>query len=568
VQYLHEKDKTANRPAKRSDIYMISDVGKDESAIKCKACLAEKPNDPFRRNVFNQVKSNKAAYEEYRRVSRYLERPDVTCPNQNCTSHTQNAKSKIKKAGTTKAGTQRYRCGHCNKSWTADRSEKEFSRPEINKQFFKQLVSKTPFKRIIDIYDLSMPALYRRIDFIHRQCLRFVAEREQRMSEKTYDRMYLCTDSQVQISNWTDRKIKKNSEFYCIGTADLRSGYVLAFNINYDGDVDPSDVEQQAFLRGDNQKKRHDRHFARLWLQHEFEQNKVHSSIIEQIPDWNNLTVDERKDAVAALKSSSEDYNAYKQLPHKGMAVHNEYSIIAHLLLVKQLTRNVEKTRFYLDQDTGLKTWYLAVFADLVKQRRSDAFHVAFDKGLTIDERNRIYGQCKKDVEAFSGFAFNLLAKNQTLKSVIAQMMKPAVANAQNPSTQDDCWVKTPSPSMAEPNKKVSAITDIANLDLDHQAHLYRIGGLHAIDRFFSQIRRKVAMFERPISPSSNAHRVWYIYSPYNPRMYLVLGDIFRVYYNYCQKSDKDGETPAMRLGLARGIVPIEQIIYHGRYQK
>ena len=77
-----------------------------------------------------------------------------------------------------------------------------------------------------------MPALYRRIEFIHMQCLRFVAEREQRMSEKTYDRMSLCTDSQVQISNWTDRKIKKNSEFYCIGTADLRSGYVLAFNIN------------------------------------------------------------------------------------------------------------------------------------------------------------------------------------------------------------------------------------------------------------------------------------------------------------------------------------------------
>ena len=108
VQYLHEKDKTANRPTKRSDIYMISGVGKDESAIKCKACLAEKPSDPFRRNVFNQVKSNKAAYEEYRWVSRYLERPDVACPNQNCTSHTQSAKSKIKKAGTTKAGTQRY----------------------------------------------------------------------------------------------------------------------------------------------------------------------------------------------------------------------------------------------------------------------------------------------------------------------------------------------------------------------------------------------------------------------------------------------------------------------------
>ena len=566
LQYKQEKDNYPNKPLKRSDIYMITGVGKDESSIKCKACLAEKEHDPFRRNVFNQIKSNKAAFEEYERVSRYLERPDTRCPVLDCPSHVQNLPSKIKKAGTTKAGTQRYRCGHCRKSWSEDRAEKDFNRPEINKQFFKQLVSKTPFKRIVEIYDLTMPALYRRIDYIHRQCMRFVAERERRMSEKIYDRMYLCTDSQVQISNWTDRKVKKNAEFYRIGTADLRSGYILAFNINYDGDVDPNDIEQQAFFLGDSRKKRHERYFARLWLQHEFEQNKIHASMIDQIPDWDELTVEERQDAISALKSSSETYDDDNQLPHKGMAVHNEYSIIAHFLLIKRLTANVEKTRFYLDRDTGLKTWYLAAFKDLIKARRSDAFHIAFDKGLTIDERKRIYGRCKKDIESFSGASFKSMT-NPSLKNVIAQMMKPNVVAAQYPQSLDDVWVKNPTPSMAEPNKRVSAITDITELDIDHQAHLHRIGGLHAIDRFFPQIRRKVAMFERPISPSSNAHRVWYIYSPYNPRIYQVLGDIFRVYYNFCQKSDKDGETPAMRLGLAKGIVSLEQIIYYGRYK-
>jgi len=36
------------------------------------------------------------------------------------------------------------------------------------------------------------------------------------------------------------------------------------------------------------------------------------------------------------------------------------------------------------------------------------------------------------------------------------------------------------------------------------------------------------------------------------------MADIFRVYYNYANKNDK-GETPAMRLGLAKGPVAVEK---------
>jgi hypothetical protein len=36
---------------------------------------------------------------------------------------------------------------------------------------------------------------------------------------------------------------------------------------------------------------------------------------------------------------------------------------------------------------------------------------------------------------------------------------------------------------------------------------------------------------------------------------------IFRVFYNYTQKG-RDSKTPAMRLGLAKGRVKLEDIIY------
>jgi hypothetical protein len=54
----------------------------------------------------------------------------------------------------------------------------------------------------------------------------------------------------------------------------------------------------------------------------------------------------------------------------------------------------------------------------------------------------------------------------------------------------------------------------------------------------------------------------------YNPAMYQKLADIFRVFYNYCQPSKKYKVTPAMRLGLAKGPVDIEKIIYFEKYKK
>jgi len=77
------------------------------------------------------------------------------------------------------------------------------------------------------------------------------------------------------------------------------------------------------------------------------------------------------------------------------------------------------------------------------------------------------------------------------------------------------------------------------------------------------QVRRRLSLLERPIKTASKTGRTWHGYSPYNPSVISKLLDIFRVYYNYCL-AGKDKNTPAMRVGLAKGKVALEDIIYFG----
>ena len=60
----------------------------------------------------------------------------------------------------------------------------------------------------------------------------------------------------------------------------------------------------------------------------------------------------------------------------------------------------------------------------------------------------------------------------------------------------------------------------------------------------------------------SNVRRLWHGYSAYNPRSITKVLDIFRVFYNYVLMG-QDKQTPAMRLGLAKGHVSLEDIIYY-----
>ena len=75
------------------------------------------------------------------------------------------------------------------------------------------------------------------------------------------------------------------------------------------------------------------------------------------------------------------------------------------------------------------------------------------------------------------------------------------------------------------------------------------------------QIRRRLSPLERSIPSASSSRRMWYAYAPYRPDLVVRLLDIYRVYYNFIKKGE-DGKTSAMRLGLAKGAIRYEDIIY------
>ncbi|MDE3021390.1 MAG: hypothetical protein KGI54_05975 [Pseudomonadota bacterium] len=91
-----------------------------------------------------------------------------------------------------------------------------------------------------------------------------------------------------------------------------------------------------------------------------------------------------------------------------------------------------------------------------------------------------------------------------------------------------------PFPNMGEPEKAVCYLTDYKDYDENHLARLYNKASMHAIDRFFMQVRRRLSVLERPTGTASNMNRVWHGYSVYNPETIVKMLGIFRVFYNYC----------------------------------
>jgi hypothetical protein len=84
---------------------------------------------------------------------------------------------------------------------------------------------------------------------------------------------------------------------------------------------------------------------------------------------------------------------------------------------------------------------------------------------------------------------------------------------------------------------------------------------LWPVDKTFAMLRRRIAMFERPVSSVRRSRRSWQIYAAFDPRMVGQMLEIFRVWHNWLWRSPRDGMTAAERLGLATGQVREDHIL-------
>lgn len=547
--------------------YKVSGVGKNAASLICNEC--------GRSTV---IKSNKGIYEEYLRIwlPRFFLKYGYGCPNDQCSYHTVPLKLGVMakvylKHGRTPSGSPRFKCKSCGKTFAVSSPLDRQRITHKNKSIFKLLTNTSPMSRICEIENIWPKMLYDKINFIYRQCRLFSSARETDLSENPRHRLYLCSDRQDYIINWSDRASRKTVQMSAVGTADLTSGYVFGMHLNYDPEADllsiASDVIQDSTLPF------HHRRHARLWTPDDFINSVSRSKttagqINDQDEPWavsdQILQTYQRLSARPDLETP-ELINEDQQLPKFGAQVHAEYTLFGHFRYLQMMLGETGRLVFFLDQDAGMKPACISSFSDQFKEKRADAFFLKIAKGRTIDERNKACHQSAVRLKAA-----RLQNPNMEDWRIRRKLIKANMRNAVRIGNQPEKWVDHPFPDSAEPEKAVAYLSDQGHLSEDKLAFYIDKASLHAIDTFFAVLRRRSRILERPISPARRERRVWHGYSSYNPEIVQKILEINRVYYNYCNESKKDAKKPtsAMKLGLAKAPIKPETILYFDPYEE
>jgi transposase-like protein len=525
---------------------------------RCNACSESFP-----------LKSNVGIVQEADRMCDYLTPKDLPfCPNTDSATHCENHFKRIPvgtlKAyasfGKTEIGNPRYRCNGCRKTFSVNQKPTARQRKTSNnKLIFKMLVNKVPFARISEIADVTPPTLLRRFSFIHEQCLAFAADRERKLLTLPIGRLYIGVDRQDYMVNWDVRQNRRNIVLSAVASVDNATGYCFGLHLNFDSSLNPAKIEADAQAAGDAAKAMPFRTYARLWLEADHQQATAKSkrkkpigvSLAERIEDAYRIAVD--RDDIENSESPTKD----ETLPTDGMQTRLEYTLYGHFLFMKRAIGNVEKWRFYLDQDSGMRAACLAGFADEIKERRADAFFVKITRDLTIDQKRAIHEKARKAFQRIS----DELPELETPKAVKLYMIKQQLRSMKPQGKWNDQWLMHPFPSMSEPEKASSYLTDLGDYDSDHLAWLHNKASLHGVDSFFNRIRRRVSILERPLHSSGNGGRVWSGYAAYHPTQAAKALEIMRTVHNFALVG-VDKKTPAMRIGLAKAPITFEDILY------
>lgn len=541
--------------ARLTDKYKICGVKRGTPEIQCLLC-----------NEILPLKSNFGIQEEAERLGAYLApKAPLGCPEADCQNHgfdVKRSSNRYQSFGRTPSGSRRYRCKACGKTFAVGNASLRQRKPHKNREVFSLLVNKMPIRRIVDHAGISASSVYGKIDFFHAQCIAFVAQRERKLLDGfPIHRLDISVDRQEYVVNWDNQWDKRNVRLQAVGSADNRTSYIFGMHVNFDPRLNPHAVEAEVSLLGDHLEQKPYRRHARIWLASDYADTAKRSAGRRRTSETGMLNVDIRQaydESVAREDIEAPDeHDKTTRLPVDGVQVHAEYTLYGHFYLLRKLFGGVGKVRFYLDQESGIRAACLAAFSDEVLDRRCDAFYVKINKEMTVNERRRMVRRSREELEMYEAM-HPLLELDDLRLMIIVERLK----NMMPMGKWNDRWLSHPFPKMSEPEKAVSYLTDMGDYETEHLARLYARASLHGIDRFFMQVRRMLSLTERPIGTASNMRRTWYGYSPYNPVWMIKLLEIYRVFYNYC-KAGKDGKTPAMRLGLAKSRIRIEDIIYY-----
>ncbi len=563
---------STDKTERRGKYTMVSG-GKNFPLLKCVACGETPP-----------LKSNQGIVEEIDRLTGYLRTNIITCPNEACENHhvPLGTKKAYRSFGVARSGAVRHQCTKCKKTFSIPKPTQYQHDTHQNKMIFKMLVNNVPFRRIVHMLDIPWSTFYRRIDFIHKQCMAFVADRERRLADMPIKELHIAIDRQEHLVNWSYRDDKRNVNLDAITTSDNLTGYVFGMHSNFDYSLDNKTVQVDALNSGDASVSPPYRKYARLWLNMDYVACQMRSSEKKLRDSSLRGEIEAQYDtAMNRIDVEKFDEKTFtEKLPDAGMQVHAEYTMIAHFHFLKRLMGNVGKWRFYMDQESGIRSACFSAFHKEVSERTAEAFYVKYTKDMVQEDRIHIMENVKK--------AFNAVCKaNPTLSEhqIKLNILKSSIAAKKALGGYKDLWVEHPLPMMSEPEKAMCWLTEHSGLKADGIASLYLYASLHSVDSYFNKVRRRIKMCERPIHSQGNNGRIWSAYQAYRPEVLVKLLEIFRVVHNYVdlrEENVKKGKsakgkvqetaneppkkvktTPAMNLGLANAPLDYGDILYY-----
>lgn len=541
----------------RRDSYRLNEAHPNTNLF-CKTC-----------GKVSQIKSNRAIAEELERLSAYLVPPaEPSCPNPDCGNGSTGVFSDPE-AYVCKAvlkTSRRLMCRSCRRQFSVkDRPFSGQKQPHKNKTVFMEIVTKKPIRGIAQVAELSPKAVYDKIDFIYAQCVGFAGQREARAHRIRRKYVRLCVDRQDYLINWQSRHSRKNIQFTSICTVEGKTGYVLGHHLNYDPDRNQHGIDEAARLNGDldPRPRRYFHAHPQYWKSEEFyavarsRDTEVRPCIEEEPMLVGELIREKERDRLRWPAPEMADYPARgNQLPKDGVMTHLDYTAYAHAIFVRRLIGDAGYMTIYLDQDEVLRNAYTSAFDAHIIFDRAEMATVQFQKRMDIDEKRALSNACRPVIRRLA----HACGCGEELAISRRMAWDYAALCASEPDWRNR-WVSHPRDTTNEPRRRIQYLTDTNRRNLTDIGWTLSGATLAPVDNYFMRVRRKLYYLERPIPSHTNANRLYYGYSAYDPRRVAQYLEIFRAYTNYIQK-DAKGITPAMRFGLAKGPLKFEDILY------
>lgn len=516
--------------------------------LKCKFCRQHNP-----------IKSNKAVIETLRTLDWSPDNrccPVSTCENRNLPVNTN--LDRYYKKGKTQTGNQRWLCRICKKSFVITRNETNPSRGKLHSRYassIRALVNGAPMNRILEIEDINPSVLYHNIDRAFQACLRFNQSREARYfkSGKQLGRILLCSDRQTYMLNWSRREDKRNMAFRAVGTAEIFSGFVFPLDVNYDPHANAALVNEESKNTGDWLLTPSLRDKPQYWLGSDYAgiSNTSASTGSNTSPEGLYEATLARMD----VESPDDNLAATTALPEAGIQLREDYAMYAHFRRLSDYLSNASSICLFTEQESGIRAAIFGNFIDRIKSKEVRHYYVDSYKQATREHRERAQREGKQILNNAMG------TYSCDEATAYHYLMLDAQNDVEERGHWKDLWFRYPVPSLAEVQKDLCHMTGFDDDDPEKLAQMARWGTILPIDNFFQVVRRRLSPLERPVTSAAAEGRKWTGKAPYNPLMTIKILEILRTYFNYSSMGKKKRETPAMKLGLAKGPVELRDIL-------